>query len=126
MIRLIHPGGSIFSARHLASTASRWRSSFSSLWPPQAGDHLVLVAAGEDPKPQHVADRHPEPFDRAAGHLEPGGRHAELAGHEVHRARRQLARMPREPALDLEELQHQRQAQPLPPARRKALTDYRW
>jgi transposase len=70
--------------------------------------------AGEDPKPQHVADRHPEPFDRAAGHLEPGGRHAELAGHEVHRDRRQLARMPREPALDLEELQHQRQAQPAP------------
>src|SRR6266536_271994 len=68
----------------------------------------------EDPKPQYVADRHPEPFDRAAGHPEPGGRHAELAGHEVHRDRRQLARMPREPALDLEELQHQRQAQPAP------------
>src|SRR2546423_11749874 len=34
--------------------------------------------------------------------------------------------MPREPALDLEELQHRRQAQPLPPARRKALTDHRW
>ena len=61
---------------------------------------------------------------RAAGHLEPGGRHAELAGHEVHRDRRQLARMPRESALDLEELfTISAKLNRLPPARRKAPTD---
>jgi hypothetical protein len=44
MIRLIRPGGSIFSARHLAGTASRWRSSFGSIVQTSSASQEIILS----------------------------------------------------------------------------------
>src|SRR5664280_3646563 len=107
-MRSMRPGGSTRSDRHRARTASRWRSSFSSLGQNlrQPSDHLVLIAAREHPGPQRLTDLRPVPLHTAAHHLEPAHPariQAELTAHVVDRSRRDLAGMPRKAALDLEE-----------------------
>jgi hypothetical protein len=65
-----------------------------------------------NPSSSRICTRNPS--TAPAGHLEGrGGLHTQLPRHEVDRHLRQLPGMTREPALDLEELHHQREAQPV-------------
>ncbi|MGB7981133.1 MAG: hypothetical protein WCF36_10130 [Candidatus Nanopelagicales bacterium] len=76
----------------------------------QPGDHLVLVAAGEHPEPQRFTDLPPVLLHRPAGEVVAGEvlrGQPQLPSDILNRRRWNCARVPREPRVDLEELEHQ-------------------
>jgi hypothetical protein len=118
MIRSIRPGGSIRSARqrHEYGLAQLWVAQLdrADLLGRPCGE-LVLIAAGGLAEPECRPDLLPVVLDRSSRPRVRRDRRRwdlDLAGDVLHRAGRKLINVPREPGLDLEELQQQREAQP--------------
>ncbi len=114
-------GGSSRSLRHRATTASASRSRDSSTPHSSPVSHSASWAwssTAHSRNPKHVPDLHPVAADRPTRPVVRGEllrSHLHLLSHVRHRRRRDLLCALREPGLHLEELQQQREPQPVRP-----------